>query len=300
VVDQSRLKTASIVLAALTLGACGSASTAAPGQVAAGNLARPARAVRPGYVPPCPCIYVSNEGSGPYGNGIITIFPTSANGNFGPGANTISGSPTGLLYPRGIAVGSTGKIYLANSNSGGTDSVTVYAAGSSGNATPVQTISGSNTLLSDVFGIALDGAGDIYVSNMAVNGPGASSVNVFAPGANGNVAPIRTISGALTGLYQAFGLAVDPTGNLYAANRTTGYTWAVSVFAPGANGNVAPTQTISGPNTDIGAVPMASLGTMGLRSSAASTLRLREVILQPSSVRMQTVMSLRQRLSAGR
>ena len=70
-------------------------------------------------------MYVANEGDGPNGNGIIDIFPVAANGNFSPGANTIGGSNTGLLYPRDIAVGSSGEIYVANSNNGGTDRVTL-------------------------------------------------------------------------------------------------------------------------------------------------------------------------------
>jgi hypothetical protein len=232
---------AAIVLAALALSACGGTSTVAPGPSSAQQAAKIQRdGARPGYVPACPCWYVANEGGGPFGNGIIDIFPVSANGNFSPGANTIGGSNTGLLYPRDIAVGPTGTIYVANSNEGGTDRVTVYTAGSSGNATPIQTISGSNTGLSDILGIALDAAGDIYVSSSAQNGPGAQSVNVFAPAATGNVATLRTISGALTGISHPYQLATDPAGNLYVANSSN-----ILVFSPGANGNVAPVRTIN-------------------------------------------------------
>jgi hypothetical protein len=251
VIDQARLKRAATILAAVVLSACGNASTAAPGP----SLFQPAAKIqrggasRPSYVPACPCLYVSNEGDGPYGNGVIDIFPVNANGNFNPAPNTIGGSNTGILYPRDVAVGSTGTIYVANSNFGGTDRVTVYTAGSSGNVAPIQTISGSNTLLSNIFGIAVDTPGNIYVSSTAINGPGAGTVNVFAPGATGNVAPIRTISGALTGIYRPFGLTVDPTGNLYVMNETTASSWAVSVFAPAANGNVAPLRTITGSHT---------------------------------------------------
>jgi 6-phosphogluconolactonase (cycloisomerase 2 family) len=192
-------------------------------------------------------MYVAN-----YGGNDISIFPVSANGNVGPGANTIAGANTGLVGPRGVAVGSTGIIYVASSNWAGTDRVTVYAAGASGNATPIQTISGSNTGLSDIYGIALDAAGDIYVASAAQNGPGAQSVNVFAPGATGNVAPMRTISGAATLLSEPIGVAVDPTGNLYVVNQAGSGT-AVDVFAPNANGNVPPIQTIAGSNTGLNA-----------------------------------------------
>jgi hypothetical protein len=142
---------------------------------------------------------------------------------------------------------------VANSNLSGTDRLTVYAAGSSGNVTPIQTISGSNTNLSDILAIAVDGPGNIYVSNGAASGPGAESVNVFAPNANGNATPIRTISGTLTGIDQPYGVAVDPTGNLYVVNNV-GET--VTVYGPGANGNVAPIQTIGGSHTGFANAPI--------------------------------------------
>ncbi len=43
-------------------------------------------------------------------------------------------------------------------------------------------------------GVALDATGILYVANW-----GANSTNVYAPSASGNVAPLRTIRGALTG-----------------------------------------------------------------------------------------------------
>jgi len=240
-IDRSRINTVATVLAALALSACGSTSTVAPGPSAVQQPAKIQRTgARPGYVPACPCLYVANEGDGPYGNGIIDIFPVSANGNFSPGVNTIGGSNTGLLYPRDIAVGPTGKIYVANSNRGGDDRVTVYSAGSSGNATPIQTISGTNTGLSGILGIALDAAGDIYVSSSSVNGPGALSINVFASNANGNATPLRTISGASTGISDPYQLATGPAGNVYVANVNN-----ILVFAPGAYGIVAPVRTFN-------------------------------------------------------
>jgi hypothetical protein len=76
----------------------------------------------------------------------------------------------------------------------------------------------------------------IYVS-LTNNG-----VLVFAPDATGNVAPVRTIAGAHTGLAVPIGLALDPAGNLYVANRMGA---GVTVYAPGATGDVAPIRTLS-------------------------------------------------------
>jgi hypothetical protein len=79
------------------------------------------------------------------------------------------------------------------------------------------------------------GAG-LYVSQAA------NQVLVFAPDATGNAAPVRTISGASTGLALPIGVAVDASGNLYVANRMGA---GVTVYPPGASGDVAPLRTLA-------------------------------------------------------
>jgi len=79
----------------------------------------------------------------------------------------------------------------------------VYPPGASGNVAPARTISGINTGLNSPAGIALDSAGNLYVTNNSGN-----SITVFAPGATGNVAPARTISGGSTGLSLPFLISV--------------------------------------------------------------------------------------------
>jgi hypothetical protein len=66
--------------------------------------------------------------------------------------------------------------------------------GASGNATPTATIAGGNTGLANPHGIALDGAGNIYVGNQD------GSITVYAAGASGNATPTATIAGSNTGL----------------------------------------------------------------------------------------------------
>src|SRR5205823_1450157 len=108
-----------------------------------------------------------------------------------PGPNTLtaaalaSGSP---LTFTAIATVSSGKLlYVANIFG---NSITAYAAGASGNATPTATIAGGNTGLNGPVGVALDGAGNIYVSNVNV-----SSILVYAAEASGNATPTATIAG---------------------------------------------------------------------------------------------------------
>lgn len=78
----------------------------------------------------------------------------------------------------------------------------------------------------------------IYVTNQN------NSVTVFALDATGNAAPVRMLAGANTMLSLPIGIGVDHQGNLYVANRTGG---TVNVYTASANGNVAPTRTITSP-----------------------------------------------------
>jgi hypothetical protein len=69
----------------------------------------------------------------------------------------ITGSKTGLSDPVGIALDSSGDIYVANNTGCSGSSITVYAANPSGtlNEAPLGTIAGGNTGLSGAEGIAI-------------------------------------------------------------------------------------------------------------------------------------------------
>src|SRR5438093_651703 len=133
-----------------------------------------------------------------------------------PGPNTLtaaalaSGSPV-TFTATGTGTVSSGKpLYVANEVG---NSITVYAAGASGNATPTATIAGGNTGLNGPIGIALDGAGNIYVANLNGN-----SITVYAAGASGNATPTATIAGGNTGLNGPIGIALDGAGKIYVTN----------------------------------------------------------------------------------
>src|SRR6266581_2308108 len=169
-----------------------------------------------------------------------------------PGPNTLtaaalaSGSP--LTYTATGTGRVTGKpLYVANEVFG--SSITVYAAGASGNATPTATIAGGNTGLDFPAGIALDGAGNIYVANSGGNITVDGSITVYAAGASGNATPTATIAGGNTGLSIPQGIALDGTGNIYVANIHNN---SMPVDAAGASGNATPTATIAGGNTGLG------------------------------------------------
>jgi hypothetical protein len=167
---------------------------------------------------------------------------------------SIAGGNTGMSFVLGIAVSSSGQIYVPSyycCNPGCPSAVLVYAAGSNGDVAPIQEISGGSTDLSCPRAIALDSQGNMYVVN---NFSGAESVTVFAAGANGNVPPIREIAGANTGLNSPYGIALDSSGKIYVTNTSGGPSGqgSITVYRNGAKGNIAPIRTIAGSNVQIG------------------------------------------------
>jgi DNA-binding beta-propeller fold protein YncE len=90
------------------------------------------------------------------------------------------------------------------------NSITVYAPSQKGNATPIRTITGSETKLANPTGVAFDSSGYLYVANSD-----PSAVIVFAPGADGDVLPVRSLTAYL---YSPLGLALDTAGKAYVSN----------------------------------------------------------------------------------
>ncbi len=183
---------------------------------------------------------------------------------------TISGAATGIVTPGYVAVDSAGKIYVANdgsiaSNAGlgpDTSSIVVFKPGSSGNVKPIAFISGSATGIGQtVTGLAVDLVGNIYISSILTTRSGTGKlastnrqfqIQSFAAGSNGNVAPIATIAGDATGLYNTDGgntLAVSAAGKIYSANAAAN---SVTVYAPGSSGNVSPVATLSRGDAGVG------------------------------------------------
>jgi len=111
----------------------------------------------------------------------------------------------------------------------------------------LRSISGAATGLADPHGIFIDTVNnEIIVANEGhVFGvpPQAPSITVYARTDIGNVAPLRTIQGALTGLSHPKHVFLDTANNELAVANGDG---SVAVFPRTATGNVAPVRTISG------------------------------------------------------
>ena len=126
----------------------------------------------------------------------------------------------------------TGLLYYTQSNK-----ISQIGAGLSGN-TLVGRLTGPFTQLSTRGNVAFDSSGNFYVAN----DPG--NVEEFAAGANGDVPPIRTISGANTLIHDPNSVAVDSAGDIYVAD--TSY---INIYGPTASGDVAPIAQILIPGT---------------------------------------------------
>ena len=174
----------------------------------------------------------------------ILRLPASASGVVAP-TSSISAPVNYLIF--GIAVDGSGNIYASAVNVNSyVPEILVYAAGASGAATPVRTIAGPATGLSNPLGMAVDASGQLYVLDGFVT-PSGPGIHVFAAGANGNAAPVRVIQGPATGLLNPIALALDAAGNMYTVDGINAYNapdYYVDVFSSTANGNVAPARTI--------------------------------------------------------
>src|SRR2546426_10440619 len=109
-----------------------------------------------------------------------------------------------------------------------------------------RSIAGGNTGLNQPLGIALDGAGRLYVTNYGASTP---SITVYAAGATGNTTPTATIAGSSTGLHYPSGIALDAVGQIYVANAaSTNHLYSITVYAAATTGDATAPVTIAGGN----------------------------------------------------
>lgn len=200
-------------------------------------------------------IYVSNgEGQFSFGTvtvtleASITVYSAGSTGNVAP-IRTITGNDTGLYYPQGIALDSSGNLYTEGYVNGGGDGVNAYAAGSNGDVSPLTSIIGADTGLAGPNGIVVDAGGRLYVSNSGGGPTGGGSVTIYAAGSTGDAVPATTITSSFAGLPSASRVAVDSAGNIYVANESGG--GSVDIYSAGSYATDTPGATIAGDNTGL-------------------------------------------------
>jgi len=187
-------------------------------------------------------LYVSGVLAAPNLGSGVAVFSPTASGDAVP-IRIISGSATTIvgLGAVPIAVDSADNIYISTADLGEPDSILIFNSSASGNVPPTSTIGGPATTINAIQGLALDSAGNIYVSNVPSDSPN-EDILVFSAGSTGNVAPIRTISGSATTMSSIGDLALDSAGNIYVLNDLD-----LLKFASNATGNAAPIATITTP-----------------------------------------------------
>jgi hypothetical protein len=165
------------------------------------------------------CFYVSNSTGGD-GNGSITVYTLNSSGNIAP-VSTITGPSTGLDDPQAIALDKNRDIYVSNYATSPSiySSITVYAAGASGDAEPIRTITGPDTGLGQNYGINIDQKGQIVVSETLTT----SRIAFFAPGADSTATPLKW-----------FGLKKHPLDTIFWAvtSDNSGKTYVTGVASP--------------------------------------------------------------------
>ena len=187
----------------------------------------------------------------------IAVYSLAASGNAAP-LRTISGGDTGLAQPLGLAVDTeNNEVLVANASS-----ITVYSRTADGNVAPLRTISGPSTGLMDPIGLAVDVAhGEVLVANFGVapgseEAPHPGLITVYSRLADGDAAPLRTISGAATGLQNPRGLTLDTVNDEVLVTNVGGNEIegppqppTITVYRRTANDNAAPLRTIGGAAT---------------------------------------------------
>ncbi|MBS0569467.1 MAG: hypothetical protein JSS28_02575 [Proteobacteria bacterium] len=179
----------------------------------------------------------------------------------------LTGSVTQLNYPYALVyMPATDEVALIDHDPAAPNApkLMVFDRTASGNAAPKRVIKGANTGLGDnVFGLAYDAPSRRLFVGAHTRNPDSSRsarVLVFDDTADGDVAPVRSIAGAATGLELSStagigGLSVDPQRQRLIASIDD-YSVAANgkllVFDLAANGNIAPLQVIAGAQTGLG------------------------------------------------
>jgi hypothetical protein len=201
----------------------------------------------------------------------LMVFPYEADGNV---------KPTRVLnVPHqawGLSINAARKEIAVSVE--GPREIVIYAQGATGNDAPLRMIRGPHTGLGDPHGVFFDGTNnEIVVANHGnQNGrqtePGTTaprrrgapaetagpiaggrfddpSITVYPGEATGDVAPVRRIQGAKTGLNWPMAISVDVDHDEIAVANSGDS--SIRIFSRGATGDTAPIRVIKGPRTGV-------------------------------------------------
>ena len=153
-------------------------------------------------------LFASVNGNRQNGGGFIYQYnPTAVQNTF----------LAGLDRPRGIAFDSGGNMLLASTSldSSGVYHTSILQVAPDGTVTTFANSFPANFFIE---GLALDGTGNVFVNASDLSDPSSITGTVF------KVLPDRTVTAFGTVPSQAFGVAMDSSGNIYAASAGTART----------------------------------------------------------------------------
>lgn len=178
-------------------------------------------------------IYASDSDGG------ISIFSAFATGSVAPSTSFAISSGAG---PQATTVDAAGDLYVATAPPANNVAIAPIIVFPKGASSPARSIGGTSTTMTDGSpkALATDSAGNLYVANEV---SGVASILVFGPGAAGNIAPLRIITGSNTLMGCVGGVAVDSEGYVYVVSTATCGNSAnptVLKFSTTGDGNIAP------------------------------------------------------------
>ncbi len=173
-------------------------------------------------------LYISDSGN----SRVVSYDPTTGLGGVTLAQGTIQGlsSPTGLQDPQGLAVDSSGNLYIADSAQN-----LVFIVWSNGIVSTVAPPS-----VTSVTGVAVDAAGDLIVADSASDGANGSNI-VFIP----------DVSGTLTTSQATVIETVAPTASSLSMN---GLGWLYVASSSGKSATIIMRSQGSGASVNVGSV----------------------------------------------
>ena len=189
--------------------------------------------------------------------GAILVFGRMQSGNTPP-RRMIQGSRTHLHSPQGVAVDNKHDELVVSNDT--RQSILVFERAANGNVAPVREIIGPKTGITNPQGIVVDPVHDeIILSDEGGKGTKMPpALRVFRRTDNGDVAPLRVISGSDTGMLRPRQIQLDiERDEVVIADRglvqefrydTPGF---LAVWNRTDSGNVAPKKLIRGPKSQL-------------------------------------------------
>jgi tripartite motif-containing protein 71 len=193
------------------------------------------------YISPNGTIYAADPCSA-HGYQSIDVFAPGSSGNVAPTA-WIGGGSTTLSFPQGIAVDSSGNLWVIDTSGPWIDQFPAALSAGQNNLAPSGKITSTAFVSPDA--ITIDYQKHIWVGDLGSTLPEVMEFNP-TPGAQ---TPLCNISGSNTGMTSTGGqvsVAVDNGGYVYTVDATTPQ---INIFAKGQCGNPTPAYTISGGST---------------------------------------------------